>query len=250
MTTRHEFLAQLHDLLQPRGYLEIGVQFGDSLRLVRPGTLAIGIDPNPHLHGHFPGTTQVARTTSDNYFEAGPVGLEHVDLAFIDGMHLFEYALRDFMNVERYSNPRTVVVFDDVLPRNQHEAAREQCPGDWTGDVWKVGRVLETWRPDLKIHWVDTQPTGTLLVYNLNPTSHKLRNIYDTITKLGLQNWEDVPETILSREGAISAEQALREVSLYIHGIEAQELDYEDSDNGRLRIHWEGDTALGPDPGA
>ena len=25
-----------------------------------------------------------------------------LDLVFIDGMHLFEYALRDFMNVERY----------------------------------------------------------------------------------------------------------------------------------------------------
>ena len=165
MTSRHEFLAMLHERLKPRGYLEIGVFSGDSLRLVHRGTPALGIDPDPHLHGHFPGTTQVARTTSDNYFETGPPALEHIDLAFIDGMHLFEYALRDYLNIEQYANPRTVVVLDDVLPRNQHEAAREQCPGDWTGDVWKVPKLLESNRPRLHQHWVDTSPTGTYVVY-------------------------------------------------------------------------------------
>ena len=133
MTTRHEFLAMLHANLKPRGYLEIGVLFGDSLRLAQ--CPAIGIDPDPRIRYHL--SSQVYATTSDDFFS-----VDHtrelltfdIDLAFIDGEHLYEYALRDFMNIERYSNPRTVIVFDDVLPRNQAEAAREQCPGDWTGD--------------------------------------------------------------------------------------------------------------------
>lgn len=234
MVTRHQFLAMLHQVLQPRGYLEIGVFSGDSLRLVNRGTPAVGIDPNPHLHGHFPGTTMVKRRTSDQFFEdfhpmldGEPENEEQValnwlpylDLAFIDGMHLFEYALRDFMNIEQYSNPRTVVVLDDVLPRNQHEAAREQCPGDWTGDVWKVPRILQSTRPDLQMHLVDTEPTGVAVVYGLDSTSTKLQDVYDQAITWGLDQWETVPQEVLDREGAIPAEEALVRVSAYLEEV-------------------------------
>jgi hypothetical protein len=215
VTTRHEFLAQLHNVLMPRGYLEVGVYSGDSLRLVHPGTPAIGIDPAPHLIGHFPGTTQVARTTSDNYFQAGAPPLEHIDLAFIDGMHLYEYALRDFMNIERYSNPRTVVVFDDVLPRNQAEAAREQCPGDWTGDVWKVPRVLKLFRKDLNVVVVNTFPTGTAVVWGLDAeydwTSFRAR--YDP---LGLETDIPVPDDVINRDEAVEPAWVLAKLTTYL----------------------------------
>jgi Methyltransferase domain len=220
VTTRHEFLAMLHEALKPRGYLEIGVFSGDSLRLVQRGTPAIGIDPDPHLHGHFPGSTHVARTTSDNYFAAGPPALEYVDLAFIDGMHLFEYALRDFMNVELHSNRRTVVVLDDVLPRNQHEAARDQCPGDWTGDVWKVPRILQLLRPDLQVILVDTQPTGTCVVFDLDRTSHRVQDMYDQMIAWGLDQWNTVPDEVLSREEAVQPAQALEAIEFYYRGLE------------------------------
>ena len=52
---------------------------------------------------------------------ARPVGTDRraaVRLAFIDGMHLFEFALRDFINTERHCSPKAVIVFDDILPRN------------------------------------------------------------------------------------------------------------------------------------
>lgn len=220
MTTRHEFLAMLHEALKPRGYLEIGVFQGDSLRLVRPGTTAVGVDPTPMLLGHFPGNIQVARTTSDNYFEAGPPGLEYVDLAFIDGMHLFEFALRDFMNIEQYSNTRTVVVFDDVMPRNQHEASRDQCPGDWTGDVWKAPRLLKLLRPDLHVILTDTEPTGTCVVFALDPTSHRLQDMYDQMILWGLDQWNTVPDEILAREEAASPEEVLMEILTYYRGLE------------------------------
>ena len=221
-TTRHEFLAMLHEHLEPRGYLEIGVFQGDSLKLVRPGTPAIGIDPMPILHGHYPGTTQVARTTSDNYFEAGPPALEHLDLAFIDGMHLYEYALRDFMNVEKYANPYTVIVFDDVLPRNQEEAAREQCPGDWTGDVWKVVGILQTLRVDLTVEVVDTQPTGTCVVYNLNSSSVRLREMYNQVISWNLDQFNEVPEDVLKRTKAVAPKEALEGILEYYRGLEGR----------------------------
>jgi hypothetical protein len=123
------------------------------------------------------------------------------------------------MNVERYANPRTVIVFDDVLPRNQHEASREQCPGDWTGDVWKVPPLLRIYRPDLKILAVDTEPTGTCVVYNLNPTSKKLRNLYQVVLDNMLLGDQDVPQFVLTREGSVSAEAALGQVALYLQEL-------------------------------
>lgn len=221
MVTRHEFLATLHENLKPRGYLEIGVQFGESLKLAQ--CPAIGIDPNPILMGHFPGTTQVYSTTSDDFF-----GTDHtrelltfdLDLAFIDGMHLFEYALRDFINVEKCSNSRTVVVFDDVLPRNQHEAARDQCPGDWTGDVWKVPRILRLMRTDLRVHLVDTQPTGTAVVFNLDPSSKRLSQMYEGMNAWGLSEWQTVPGEVLAREEAITPEEALGHITAHLLTLE------------------------------
>lgn len=220
MTTRHEFLAQLHDLLQPRGYLEVGVQYGTSLALAK--CPAIGIDPAPHVGREIP-NAQIFTKTSDEFF-SDPGLMEWwgvpVDLAFIDGMHLYEYALRDFENIEKYTNPRTVIVFDDVLPRNQHEAAREQCPGDWTGDVWKTARLIQNFRRDLKSYLVDTQPTGTFVVYGfLQRPWDVIPSTWQMIQAMGLEAWEQVPDDVISRAGAISAQDALEHISTYLEEL-------------------------------
>lgn len=59
-------------------------------------------------------------------------------MAFLDGMHLTEYALRDFINVERHCSPGSALVFDDVLPRNHLEADRVRRTVWFAGDVVKV----------------------------------------------------------------------------------------------------------------
>jgi hypothetical protein len=216
VVTRHEFLAALHEALRPRTYLEIGVQHGWSLQLAGPETRAVGVDPQPQLRVEVGGATVVA-DTSDGFFARDPDHIDHllggsIDLAFIDGMHLYEYALRDFINVERFSTPGTVVVFDDVLPRNQHEASRDQCPGDWTGDVWRVEPILRQWRPDLSVALVDTQPTGVMVVYGLDPTSAVLPEAQDEIASCYPLHDVPVPESVLTREAAVSAETALAQI--------------------------------------
>jgi hypothetical protein len=136
------------------------------------------------------------------------------DLAFIDGMHLYEYALRDFMNIEKVSklDGSTVVVFDDVLPRNNAEAARVQCPGDWTGDVWRVHRILRTLRPDLGLALVNTTPTGTLLVRGLDPRNDVLQTMWHTIEALYPLDDEEVPEEVLNRTHALDPRWVLEQV--------------------------------------
>lgn len=216
MVTRHQFLAMLHNQLQPRGYLEVGVHTGDSLRLASQDTQAIGIDPVPLVDfRRVPVNQSIFTMTSDAFFEEKAAVLNEVpiDLAFIDGMHLFEFALRDFMNIEQYANARTVVAFDDVLPRNQAEASRVQCPGDWTGDVWKVTNILDTWRPELRTVLVDTAPTGTLLVWRLDPGNRVLHDRYKILEKVfQLDQWDLVPTSVLDRATAVSPQEALERI--------------------------------------
>lgn len=206
MTTRHEFLAQLHELLKPRRYLETGVQYGSSLNLAVHSELAIGIDPLPLCQPH--GNQQIFPVTADDYFQYYIAMEDWIDFAFIDGSHLFEDALRDFINVEHHGHKGTVVVFDDVLPYNSEIASRNILPGDWTGDVWKTYYIFTLHRPDLGVFLVDTWPTGTMVVHNLDPNDTILPFCYQQLLD-EYQTTENVPQEILSRSQAVSPQYVL-----------------------------------------
>lgn len=208
--SRYEFLRQAHGIIKPRTYLEVGVQTGASLALAEDAEVAIGIDPEPMvapMHRRLNQHLQPIRST-DFWGWAGNMVTYVVDFGYIDGSHLFEDALEDFIGLERRISPTGVIMFDDVLPYNEAIARRVQPPGDWTGDVWKVVEVLGAERPDIELTLVDVAPTGLLMVRNLFARSRVLANSYDKI----VEDWRDiesVPSHILSREHAVSAEQAL-----------------------------------------
>ncbi len=167
MVTRHQLLTMLHDLLKPMVYLEIGVQYGLSLNLAVHSEWAIGIDPEPLIADT--GKQSIYRMTSDEYFDFNHQGNkpDRIDLAFIDGSHLWENALEDFLNVAKFCREDSVVVFDDVLPYSEAIASREPQPGDWTGDVWAAMVMLEPLLDErgLKHARVNTFPTGTFAVW-------------------------------------------------------------------------------------
>ena len=168
-----EVLKALHDRLSPTTYLEIGVSRGASLALAR--CRAVAIDPAFSVTEELDGDVCLIRSTSDDFFATQQLA-DHtrglpVDLAFIDGMHLFEFALRDFINVERHATDRSVIVLDDMLPRDADEAARARHTQDWTGDVFRLTGVLRRYRPELIVLPLDAEPTGMLLVAGLDPES-------------------------------------------------------------------------------
>jgi hypothetical protein len=211
--TRHEFLAALHDLLRPKVYLEVGVQTGASLALAAHSDHAIGIDPHPALLlEHERPNQMVFANTSEHFFKTHFMNIpERIDLAFIDGSHLFEDALRDFIYIEQYCGPNSVVVFDDVLPYNQAIAERIQPAGDWTGDVWKVWSILEDYRADLEMYGVDTFPTGTLVVFGFPGNSDERNNLITKYDKI-VSDWSEddaVPGYVLRRDNAVHPESAL-----------------------------------------
>ncbi len=73
-----------------------------------------------------------------------------LDLAFIDGLHLFEQVVRDFINVERNASPRTVVLLHDSLPLDEVTAGRERVTDFYSGDVWKAVLAIRRLRPELR----------------------------------------------------------------------------------------------------
>ena len=215
--SRYEFLARAHEILAPEIYLEIGVQTGGSLALAEKAGFAIGVDPAPMMaREHVRPNQDIVSWPSDYFFEHGAPALPTlasgaqaiVDFGYIDGSHLFEDALRDFINLEQVCRRDSVIMFDDVLPYSEAIAARTQPPGDWTGDVWKMAYVLGHWRPDLSLTLVDVAPTGLLMVRDLSPGDIVIEDAYDKI----LEDWRDlerVPPQVLDRTQAIGADLAL-----------------------------------------
>ncbi len=186
-------LKKLHQWLKPETYLEIGVETGKTLALAQPPTIAVGVDPEPKIQSTFTAQTQVFPLTSDIFFAshsfAKVTGKSTVSLAFLDGLHQFQQTLRDFMNVEKLAEPRTVVLIHDCLPLNAFTAAPTRKSQFWSGDPWKVIVCLKKYRPDLDIFVIPAQPTGLGVVRRLDSSSDALEKNWDGI----MAEYTDMP---------------------------------------------------------
>ena len=178
-------LERVHAHLRPRTYLEIGVSRGESIRLAGPGTRAIGVDPEPEVVFPLGPNVSVVEETSDEFFAGRDVRAElgglPVELAFIDGMHRFEFALRDFMNIEALCTPSSTILVHDVYPIDERTAARERVTGFWSGDIWRLVLLLRKHRPDLVVRTIAAPPTGLAVVRNLDPQSTYIRDRLDAL---------------------------------------------------------------------
>lgn len=190
-----QFLATLNDHLSPRTYLEVGTETGASLAHVNCD--AIAVDPQFQLQ--FSATGNRNRTfffqmPSDAFFaseNAQALLGRPVDLVFLDGMHRFEFLLRDLIGAEAVCHPRSLILLHDCVPLNPRMALRQWLPGDpaetettgyWTGDVWKMLPTLKKYRPDLRVHILDCPPTGLVAITRVDPASRTLSdNYYDIV---------------------------------------------------------------------
>ncbi len=73
MTDYYNRLDQLHQLVLPRTYIEVGVRDGASMALALPGTRCLGIDPQPDIAVPLLVDSEIAAMTSDEAFDAGVV---------------------------------------------------------------------------------------------------------------------------------------------------------------------------------
>ncbi len=201
----YDLLADIQVNYRPRVYVEIGVATGKSLALARSETRALGIDPvsaeKSMLPYHSPqNSPSLFKMTSDDFFAYRDVpaemGRAHFDVAFIDGLHHFDQALRDFINLERFAGPNSVILIHDCLPIDPRVATRERSTAFWTGDVWKIIPCLRTVRPDLDIITLPLSPAGLALVRRMDPNSRVLArqyvNVVEQFNAMELpESWEE-----------------------------------------------------------
>jgi hypothetical protein len=190
-------LARIHFKARPRTYLEIGTLAGQTLSMSRCRSVAV--DPEFRISEPLLGAIPflfLFQGTSDEFFRnldpkavlGGPI-----DLAFLDGMHLFEFLLRDFINTERNCHRGSMVILHDCMPLDLAMTGRDmgevlsrpnaRHPGWWTGDVWKTADILIRYRPDLDIIALDAPPTGLIIIRNLDPGSATLESRYQAIVE-------------------------------------------------------------------
>jgi hypothetical protein len=151
-----EFLSLIDKILKPDSYLEIGTDSGNSL--ARFSCDAICIAPSCKIQVNAIGNRKrfyLYQMASDEYFaihrptDHFPAG---VDVIYIDGLHLFENVLQDFINSERFCHHTSVILIHDCFPTNRRMAERTYRVGPpdegplfaaWTGDVWKIVFALK-----------------------------------------------------------------------------------------------------------
>jgi hypothetical protein len=181
------FLSRVLDQHIFDWYLEVGCRTGRIFQRSRGKTIAV--DPYFQVESNVIGikpALHVFQKTSDDFFASKFLEALNVNLSFsfLDGMHLFEYLLRDFIETEMHSTSGSLIALHDCCPFSHEMATRDLCnlpKGNWTGDVWKLIPILKQFRPDLTVRVLDCAPTGLVLISGLDPKSRTLRESYDDI---------------------------------------------------------------------
>jgi tetratricopeptide (TPR) repeat protein len=184
-------LERIYGLIAPESVMEIGVFRGESLALLKPPTVAIGIDPTPAVVCPLQTETHIFAETSDEFFAKGRAARllngRPLSVAFIDGLHLYEQVLRDFINVEMLCGPRSVILLHDTVPLDEPTQSRERDTVFHSGDVWKTVVTLKEYRPDLEIFTLPAAPTGLTVVTGLDSTSRVLADRYEQAVERFIQ---------------------------------------------------------------
>lgn len=184
------FLEHIHKTLKPQTYFEVGTSTGNSLACATCPT--VSVDPFYQIDKNvFKGRslTFMFQMSSDQFFRDHDLRTyfpKGADFSFLDGMHRFEFLLRDFMHTERLSHRQSLIAIHDCLPLNTRMAERIVIPGApeepmrdaWTGDVWKIIPVLKNYRPDLRVHFANAPPTGLVMVSGVDPGNRILFDNY------------------------------------------------------------------------
>jgi hypothetical protein len=194
-------LAELHETLNPRFYLEIGVANGSTLALAK--CKAIGIDPipqeriplGPNVHHITASSEEFFANQADIWLRSQPL-----DFALIAGLPLVDHVLRSLIALEPYAQRSTLIAVPGIFPNTAESATRHRTETAWLGDLWKLPALLRQYRSDLQLLQLDIEPAGLLLIAKLDPNNKALM-VQRSEYAAQIQNANPPPQAILSRAG-------------------------------------------------
>lgn len=103
--------------------------------------------------------------TSDDFFKEDAKKLfakNKIDICFIDGMHEYDFVLRDVTNALNYLDENGAIILHDCNPLtaeaevNFADWKKRDFSGEWNGDVWKIIVHLKSLRDDVDVFTLDT----------------------------------------------------------------------------------------------
>jgi hypothetical protein len=143
---RFELINKLIKHYDFKSYLEIGVRNPDDNLNIIDVQHKDGVDPAGGCN--YP-------VTSDEFFSQIDKNKKY-DIVFIDGLHHDYQVIRDIENSLNHLSENGIIVCHDCLPFSELMQRKEECVGEWTGDVWKAIAKFRIERNDLEINVVDT----------------------------------------------------------------------------------------------
>lgn len=166
-------MQALHSQKKLKNYLEIGV-FNGHIFFRMASNFKVAVDPE----FQFDALRKIGKTilnpynifnqyfekTSDAFFQEDAPRVfanKKVELSLIDGMHEYDFALRDIENTLRYLDKNGVIVIHDCNPLTKDAACSfaewkaRNFTGTWNGDVWKAILHLRSLRSDLNAFVLD-----------------------------------------------------------------------------------------------
>lgn len=213
--------------LSAENYLEIGVNAGRTFRKIKIRKRD-GVDPNFRFDTAMTSNevTRLHPMTSDEFFMSG-LAQPTYDIIFIDGLHIFEQAFRDFVSCLSVCHVRSVIVIDDTMPsdifsalRDSKEAVRLRSRNGtpskaWHGDVYKLIFAIHDFFPLLDFSTITGPGNPQTLVWKakrrkmFQPKFDSLETI-SRLTYVDFLKHQGLMNTVAEAEGISDCVGALR----------------------------------------
>jgi hypothetical protein len=179
---RQRVIQTLMDNFNLRNYLEIGVNDAHILFKIK-SKFKIAVDPDFKFSSWKKFTRKFTNTyniynkyyekTSDAVFAEDAPGIfksDPLQLAFVDGMHEYGFALRDIENSLKYLTKDGAIVVHDCNPQTKEAEGsfadwkKRGYSGTWNGDVWKSILHIRSAHKDLTAFVLDAdQGVGVIV---------------------------------------------------------------------------------------
>ena len=226
MLTRMQIINALIEKKGYANYLEIGVQTGKCLFEIKVKN-KIAVDPEFKLQNwrklfNFGKNkdNKYFELTSDDFFESHGDMLSEMgglDIAFIDGLHIYEQTNKDVANCLKYLNKNGIILMHDCNPPTAdaetrawtYDEFREKTNNRgylWCGDVWKTLAYYKASRRDLEVTCFDTD-FGVGAVYYKDTPANSIQS--DNIINMGFEELKANNGEIINLRSADSFKQFL-----------------------------------------